>query len=288
MGYPLHGQDLSLDITPVQARLGWAVGWAKPEFWGRAALLAEKEAGPRRLLWGLESLDRGIPRPHMTVRRDGDRRRRGHQRHVLADPEGRHRAGPARHRADRAVSVSRSGELGPGAEVEVDVRAAVAHAGDQAAVRDALGPLGRMQGHLVSAWRAKGHPPDARRLTPGRAPPGSRRPRRRPRSSCSTAQSTTAAVSTTTGRPARTFGWYTASAALVARIRYGSRHDVTYAHRYSVPWSLGRAYLTSSFSRRSSAPGLEPAPDVGQAGPRGGDRPVHGRAGLGVADLHRR
>ncbi|HLL64603.1 MAG TPA: glycine cleavage system aminomethyltransferase GcvT [Micromonosporaceae bacterium] len=67
MGYALHGQELSLDITPVQARVGWAVGWDKPEFWGRAALLAEKEAGPRRLLWGLQALDRGIPRPHMTV-----------------------------------------------------------------------------------------------------------------------------------------------------------------------------------------------------------------------------
>jgi aminomethyltransferase len=67
-GYPLHGQDLSLDITPVQARAGWAVGWKKDEFWGREALVAEKEAGPRRVLWGLESLDRGIPRAHMTVR----------------------------------------------------------------------------------------------------------------------------------------------------------------------------------------------------------------------------
>ena len=67
MGYPLHGQDLSLRITPVQARLNWAVGWKKPEFWGRAALVAEREAGPRRLLWGLVALDRGIPRPHMVV-----------------------------------------------------------------------------------------------------------------------------------------------------------------------------------------------------------------------------
>jgi aminomethyltransferase len=67
MGYPLHGQDLSLQITPVQARSGWAVGWSKPAFWGREALLAEREAGPVRLLWGLEALDRGIPRPHLPV-----------------------------------------------------------------------------------------------------------------------------------------------------------------------------------------------------------------------------
>jgi len=67
MGYALHGQDLSPDITPVQGRVGWAVGWSKPEFWGREALLAEKEAGPRRTLRGLEAVGRGIPRPHMTV-----------------------------------------------------------------------------------------------------------------------------------------------------------------------------------------------------------------------------
>jgi aminomethyltransferase len=67
MGYALHGQDLSKDISPVQAGLSWAVGWSKPAFWGREALLAEKAAGPRRRLWGLEALDRSIPRPHMSV-----------------------------------------------------------------------------------------------------------------------------------------------------------------------------------------------------------------------------
>jgi aminomethyltransferase len=71
MGYPLHGQDLSLEITPVQARAGWAVGWGKERFWGRDALVAERERGADRYLWGLESLDRGIPRAHMTVTRDG-------------------------------------------------------------------------------------------------------------------------------------------------------------------------------------------------------------------------
>jgi aminomethyltransferase len=67
MGYALHGQDLTPEITPVQGRVGWAVGWDKPAFWGRDALLAEKSAGPRRTLRGLEAVDRGIPRPHMTV-----------------------------------------------------------------------------------------------------------------------------------------------------------------------------------------------------------------------------
>jgi aminomethyltransferase len=67
MGYPLHGQDLSLDISPLQARSGWAVGWKKDAFWGRDALTAEKAAGPARLLWGIEALDRGIPRAHMSL-----------------------------------------------------------------------------------------------------------------------------------------------------------------------------------------------------------------------------
>jgi aminomethyltransferase len=68
MGYPLHGQDISLDVTPVQARMGWAVGWSKPAFWGKEALVAEKESGPRMVLRGLVAQGRGIARPHMSVK----------------------------------------------------------------------------------------------------------------------------------------------------------------------------------------------------------------------------
>lgn len=67
MGYPLHGHELSLDITPVQARAGWAVGWKKPAFWGKEALQAEREAKQSRLLRGLLALDRGIPRAECRV-----------------------------------------------------------------------------------------------------------------------------------------------------------------------------------------------------------------------------
>lgn len=68
MGYPLHGQDLSLDITPVQARSGWAVGWKKQAFWGRDAVTVEKTQGPRRISRGLKLTGRGIPRAHCVVR----------------------------------------------------------------------------------------------------------------------------------------------------------------------------------------------------------------------------
>ena len=68
MGYPLHGQDLSLEITPVQARAGWAVGWKKDSFWGKDALAKEKAEGPRRISRGLKLTGRGIPRAHCVVR----------------------------------------------------------------------------------------------------------------------------------------------------------------------------------------------------------------------------
>ncbi|KBG06912.1 aminomethyltransferase GcvT [Mycobacterium tuberculosis variant africanum MAL010070] len=67
MGYPLHGHELSLDISPLQAGCGWAVGWRKDAFFGRAALLAEKAAGPRRLLRGLRMVGRGVLRPGLAV-----------------------------------------------------------------------------------------------------------------------------------------------------------------------------------------------------------------------------
>ncbi|MEV4314394.1 glycine cleavage system aminomethyltransferase GcvT [Actinocrispum sp. NPDC049592] len=73
MGYPLHGNELSLEISPVQAGSTWAVGWKKPEFWGRSALLAEREA-PRRRLVGLKAIERGVPRAHMPVLNDAGER----------------------------------------------------------------------------------------------------------------------------------------------------------------------------------------------------------------------
>jgi aminomethyltransferase len=70
MGYPLHGQDISPETSPVDARLSWAV---KPGtgFTGEDAFVAARAAGPARRLVGLRVLERGIPRAHCTVRRDG-------------------------------------------------------------------------------------------------------------------------------------------------------------------------------------------------------------------------
>jgi aminomethyltransferase len=73
MGYALHGNDISTDTDPFEARLGWAVALDKGDFRGRDALRARKEAGPKRQLVGLAATDRLIPRHGMAVL-DGDRR----------------------------------------------------------------------------------------------------------------------------------------------------------------------------------------------------------------------
>ena len=67
MGYPLHGHELSLSITPIQASASWAVGMKKTSFWGKSICEKEKEVGPHRVLRALKSLDRGIPRAGMKV-----------------------------------------------------------------------------------------------------------------------------------------------------------------------------------------------------------------------------
>ena len=51
-GLPLHGHELGPGITPLQAGLGWVVGWDKPAFTGRAALEEERATGPARRLRG--------------------------------------------------------------------------------------------------------------------------------------------------------------------------------------------------------------------------------------------
>jgi aminomethyltransferase len=67
MGYPLHGHELSLQITPVQASAGWAIGWKKESFRGSDVLRKQREEKTVRTLYALRSNDRGIPRAGMTV-----------------------------------------------------------------------------------------------------------------------------------------------------------------------------------------------------------------------------
>jgi aminomethyltransferase len=70
-GLPLHGHELGPGITPLQAGLGWVVGWDKGDFRGRAALEAERAAGPSRRLRGLLLDGKRPPRADQSVL-DGD------------------------------------------------------------------------------------------------------------------------------------------------------------------------------------------------------------------------
>jgi aminomethyltransferase len=101
-----------MEITPVQARAGWAVGWSKPEFWGKEVLSREKAEGPRRTLWGLVANDRGIPRAHMQVLAAGE-------------TIGEITSGtfsPTRKVGIALALLDNAAGLGEGAQVEVDVR----------------------------------------------------------------------------------------------------------------------------------------------------------------------
>ena len=71
MGYPLHGHELSLEISALEAGASWAVVLAKEEFTGKAALATLKENGVKRSLKAIKSLDRGIPRADMNVLKEG-------------------------------------------------------------------------------------------------------------------------------------------------------------------------------------------------------------------------
>lgn len=68
MGYPLHGHELSLEISPVEASASWAVGWSKQSFIGSDVLKKQKEQGATRKSFALKSIDRGIPRAGMSVK----------------------------------------------------------------------------------------------------------------------------------------------------------------------------------------------------------------------------
>jgi aminomethyltransferase len=59
-GMPLYGHELTEEITPLQAGIGWAVKFAKPSFTGKAALEAQAAAGDYARIAGLV-LDGRVP-----------------------------------------------------------------------------------------------------------------------------------------------------------------------------------------------------------------------------------
>lgn len=62
MGYSLYGHELSTEINPYEAGLGFTVRLDKAEFVGREALAGVKASGPARHIVGLKLVERGVPR----------------------------------------------------------------------------------------------------------------------------------------------------------------------------------------------------------------------------------
>ena len=69
---PLYGNELSDEIGPLEAGLGWAVKLEKGDFVGRDAIAEMKETGPPRRTVGFELVERsGAPRSHYPVQVKG-------------------------------------------------------------------------------------------------------------------------------------------------------------------------------------------------------------------------
>jgi len=72
MGYSLYGHELSTEINPYEAGLGFAVKLDKGEFVGKEVLAKVKQEGPARRIIGLKLTDRGVPRAGDRVFVNGD------------------------------------------------------------------------------------------------------------------------------------------------------------------------------------------------------------------------
>lgn len=72
-GYLLYGQDVDDDHTPLEADCAWVVKFDKVDFIGREALQAQKRAGIRQKLTGLQLVEGGVPRPGAAVYYKGEK-----------------------------------------------------------------------------------------------------------------------------------------------------------------------------------------------------------------------
>ena len=67
-GYPLYGHEITQDVSPLAAGLGWTVKLDKgADFNGRAALVAEKQQGLKRRVVFFKTGDRRIVRAETPV-----------------------------------------------------------------------------------------------------------------------------------------------------------------------------------------------------------------------------
>ena len=68
----LYGHDIDETRTPVEADLNWIIKPGKGDFIGRDALVKQQAEGTAEVLVGFTMVDRGIPRQHYPVRKNGE------------------------------------------------------------------------------------------------------------------------------------------------------------------------------------------------------------------------
>jgi aminomethyltransferase len=113
-GLPLHGHELGPGITPLQAGLGWVVGWDKGDFRGRHALEAERAHGVARRLRGITVEGRRPPREGQPVLIDGT-------------PAGTVTSGNFSPMLEQGIALAfLPPDVEPGARVEIDQRGTLA------------------------------------------------------------------------------------------------------------------------------------------------------------------
>ena len=107
----LYGNDIDDTTSILEADLEWIVGWAKPDFTGRAALAEQKTRGLTRKLVGFEMVDRAIAR-------------HGHDVYVGGAKAGYVTSGTQTPFLKRAIGMAYVpiDRTEPGTEFEVDVR----------------------------------------------------------------------------------------------------------------------------------------------------------------------
>ena len=70
MGYALYGHEITQEVNPLEAGLGWVLAWDTP-FRGRDALEKIRADKPARKLFGIRCTDRGVPRQGYEVMGEG-------------------------------------------------------------------------------------------------------------------------------------------------------------------------------------------------------------------------
>ena len=72
-GLNLYGQDMTEEVSPLAANMGWTIAWepAERQFVGRSALETQRAAGDQPKLVGLVLEERGVLRAHQVVRVNG-------------------------------------------------------------------------------------------------------------------------------------------------------------------------------------------------------------------------